>query len=107
MSNGRTQALGLTRPSTSHRYSARDPLCLAFLTSTDPSLPEKTIYAPINPPKDNIKMPVIVWGEGGCYKTGTFYQPYLTEIASHGYLVLANGPPVGGPQKTLTTLQGS
>jgi dienelactone hydrolase len=70
--------------------------------NVDPSLPEKTIYAPIVPPKDNIKMPVIVWGEGGCYKTGTFYQPYLTEIASHGYLVLANGPPVGGPPKSVT-----
>jgi dienelactone hydrolase len=69
--------------------------------TVDPSLPEKTIYAPITPPKDNIKMPLIVWGEGGCYKTGTFYQPYLTELASHGYLVLANGPPVGGPPKTL------
>jgi dipeptidyl aminopeptidase/acylaminoacyl peptidase len=64
-------------------------------------LPEKTIYAPINPPKDNVKMPVIVWAEGGCFKTGTFYQPYLTEIASHGYLILANGPPVGGPPKTV------
>jgi dienelactone hydrolase len=56
------------------------------------------------PPKDSIKMPVIVWGEGGCYKTGTFYQPYLTEIASHGYLVLANGPPVGGPPKTVADM---
>jgi hypothetical protein len=75
-----------------------------FINVLDPSLPEKTIYAPKEPPKDNIKMPVIVWGEGGCYKTGTFYQPYLTEIASHGYIVLANGPPVGGPPTTVADM---
>jgi hypothetical protein len=49
-------------------------------------------------------MPVIVWGEGGCFKTGTFYSPFLTEIASHGYLVLANGPPTGLPPKDMSDL---
>jgi dienelactone hydrolase len=64
----------------------------------DPSLPGKTIFAPKTLPK--VKMPVIVWGEGGCLKTGTMYAPFLTEIASHGYLILANGPPsVGLPKK--------
>jgi hypothetical protein len=82
----------------------RCPNRLVFTHNIDPSLPEKTIYAPIVPPKDNIKMPVVVWAEGGCFKTGTFYQPYLTEIASHGYLVLANGPPVGGPPKTVADM---
>jgi hypothetical protein len=64
----------------------------------DASLPGKTIFAPKTPPK--VKMPVIVRGEGGCLKTGTMYAPFLIEIASHGYLILANGTPsVGLPKK--------
>jgi len=38
-------------------------------------------------------MPIIVWGEGACASQGTAFINLLTEIASHGYLVLANGPP--------------
>jgi dienelactone hydrolase len=64
---------------------------------TDPSLPEHTIYAPLKPPPSNVKMPVVVFGEGGCLNGGTTYSPFLTELASYGYLVIANGPPRNGP----------
>jgi dienelactone hydrolase len=37
-------------------------------------------------------MPIVLFGEGGCLAIGTMYPAFLTEIASHGYLVLANGP---------------
>jgi hypothetical protein len=67
----------------------------------DSSLPEKTIYAPKLPPPANVKMPVIAWGEGGCFKTGTFYAPFLLELASHGYVILANGVPGTRPPKTI------
>jgi hypothetical protein len=63
---------------------------------TDPTLINHTIYAPKSPPA-GLKLPVIVWGEGGCLAGGTTYNPFLLEIASHGYLVLANGPPPNGP----------
>jgi hypothetical protein len=58
---------------------------------TDPSLPSHTIYAPKAAPK--IKMPVIVWGNGGCFSNGLMFEDFLTEVASHGYLILANGNP--------------
>jgi hypothetical protein len=58
---------------------------------TDPSLPNHVIYAPRTPPKD-VTLPVIVWGNSGCIAYGTFFSNFLTEIASHGYIVLANGP---------------
>jgi hypothetical protein len=73
--------------------------------STDPTLPQKTIYAPKIPPPANIKLPVIVWGEGGCYQTGIFYAPFLLEIASHGYIIIANGPPSGRSPTTVAELQ--
>jgi hypothetical protein len=62
----------------------------------DPSLPMHTIYAPKNPPPPGLKMPVLIWGNGGCMSAGTPYASFLTEIASYGYLAIANGPPGAG-----------
>ena len=58
----------------------------------DPSLPNHTIYAPKVAPI-GVKLPVLVWGNGACMNTGTLFYDFLVEIASHGYLVVANGPP--------------
>ena len=38
------------------------------------------------------KLPVLVWANGSCLYAGNRYRQYLTEIASHGYLVIAGGP---------------
>ena len=38
--------------------------------------------------------PVLVWGEGGCAKNGLMFPEYLSEIASHGFVVIADGPPI-------------
>jgi hypothetical protein len=64
---------------------------------TEPSLGNHTIYAPKTPPPANVKMPVLIWGNGGCTSSGTPYGAFLTEVASHGYLAIANGPPGGSP----------
>ena len=60
----------------------------------DPGLPTHTIYRP----KDlaslrGQKLPIVAWGEGGCANNGSFYRNFLSEIASHGFLVIAIGPP--------------
>jgi hypothetical protein len=34
------------------------------------------------------KMPVIVWGNGGCMMDAPAYAGFLTTIASHGFLVI-------------------
>jgi hypothetical protein len=59
----------------------------------DPSLPGHTIFAPSNPP--NISMPFLTWGNGACGTTNTQYQSMLREIASHGYVIAADGPMSG------------
>ena len=65
----------------------------------DPGLPTHTIYRPseLSLPKH----PVLVWGEGACAKNGLTFPKFLSEIASHGFVVLADGPPIerqtGGP----------
>ena len=40
-------------------------------------------------------MPIVVWGNGGCGKNGTFFAEFLAEVASHGFLVVADGTPEG------------
>jgi dienelactone hydrolase len=53
-----------------------------------------TVYAPKTPPPADVKMPVVVYAT--CGGPGTQYTNLLTEIASHGYLVIAAGPPAPG-----------
>jgi hypothetical protein len=59
---------------------------------TDPDLAKHTIYAPKTPP-EGIKLPLIVWGNGLCAAAGAFFANFLTEVASHGFIVIANGAP--------------
>ncbi len=47
------------------------------------------------------KLPVVVWGNGGCAIDGTRYAGFLSTIASHGFLVIStarqgDAPPQGG-----------
>ena len=61
----------------------------------DPKLATHTIYRPSE--LSRTKHPVLVWGEGGCAKNGLMFPEYLSEIASHGFVVIADGPPVARP----------
>jgi hypothetical protein len=71
------------------------------------NLANHTIYAPISPPA-GIRMPILVWGNGGCMASGLSFQNFLTEIASHGYVVFANGNPGSNSKSSglLSTLSG-
>jgi hypothetical protein len=64
----------------------------AVVIEHDQSLPTHTIYRPAN--LGNTKHGVLVWGEGGCAKNGLMFPEFLTELASHGFVILADGPPV-------------
>jgi len=59
----------------------------------DPTLATHTIFRPKT--LGEMKHPILVWGEGGCVDMGLMVPEYLSEIASHGFLVVADGPPVG------------
>lgn len=60
----------------------------AVVMVEDPRLPGSTIYRPVQPDR----LGVLVWGNGGCLNVGNLYATLLTELASHGYLVVATGP---------------
>jgi dienelactone hydrolase len=51
--------------------------------------PGYTVYRPLKLPEQ--PMPVVLWGNGGCRDNGLSAGHFLREIASHGYLVIANG----------------
>ncbi|KAL8368237.1 hypothetical protein RB599_003921 [Gaeumannomyces hyphopodioides] len=57
---------------------------------------------PRTAPQD-VKLPVMVWGNGGCAANGLSFRVFLTEIASHGYVIIASGAPNG--QGTTTSKQ--
>jgi hypothetical protein len=59
----------------------------------DGRLPGYTIYRPEDlSALGGVRLPIVLWGNGACVNTGNFYQPFLTEISSYGYLVIALGP---------------
>lgn len=66
--------------------------CQSWITDT--SLPSHVIYAPTNPPA-GLRLPVLVWGQTGCTYNGRVFDAFLTEVASHGILILSNGTPNG------------
>jgi hypothetical protein len=67
----------------------------AVVVEHDPGLATHTIYRPRELSMD--EHPVLVWGEGGCAKNGLLFPEYLSEIASHGFVVVADGPPIARP----------
>lgn len=60
----------------------------------DPTLPTHTLYRPkdLTPFAKQVKLPIVLWGNGGGANSNAGYRRFLTEIASHGFLVVAIGP---------------
>lgn len=74
------------------------------LMAADRTLPTHTVFRP----KDlgafgrKAKLPIIAWGNGACANSPWEHVNFLSEIASHGFLVVAIGPmpaegQLGGP----------
>lgn len=66
---------------------------------TESEMPDFVIYRPedMDLARDRQgAMPVLIWGNGACLDSSIDYERFLTEIASHGYIVMA----VGAMQQT-------
>jgi len=71
------------------------------ILETDPAFPGHVIYRPADlTPFAGGKLPVLVWGNGGCADDGTAHRFHLAQIASYGYLVIAAGAWRSGPGAT-------
>jgi dienelactone hydrolase len=60
----------------------------------DSTLPTHAIYRPRDLSKfgGSRLLPVVAWANGGCRNTSGEFRNFLTEVASHGFLVVAIGP---------------
>jgi hypothetical protein len=71
----------------------------AAISEVDPALPTHTIFRPSNlDGLGNVRLPVLAFANGGCANSPRGFEPFLAEIASHGFLVIAIGtnPPQQG-----------
>ena len=61
---------------------------------TDNSLTTHTIFRPkdLSVFGDKNKLPIIAWGNGACANSPWEHINFLSEVASHGFLVIAIGP---------------
>lgn len=63
-------------------------------TNCAPGIDKGTIFRPADLGGAE-KYPILVWGQGGCSQNGLSNATAMTEIASHGYFVIADGTPNG------------
>jgi predicted alpha/beta-hydrolase family hydrolase len=80
------------------------------LMASDESLPTHTVFRPtdLGALGDKVKLPIVVWGNGACANSPWEHVNFLSEVASHGFLVIAIGPMpaegqrggAGGPTKS-------
>jgi hypothetical protein len=63
------------------------------IMEVDPTLAKHTVYRPNDMSAvGSSKLPIMAWGNGACSDNGNSFRVFLTEIASHGYLIIASGP---------------
>ncbi|WCN79438.1 cellulose binding domain-containing protein [Micromonospora sp. LH3U1] len=72
---------------------------------TSATLANHTIFRPQTLPTE--RLPIVVWGNGGCSANGLSQGNFLREIASHGFLAIANGAPNGSGSTTSQMLTQS
>lgn len=80
------------------------------LMTSDESLPTHTVFRPkdLGSLDDKVKLPIVAWGNGACANSPWEHVNFLSEVASHGFLVIAIGPipaegrrgGAGGPTKS-------
>jgi hypothetical protein len=84
--------LGALTPVTYAQAAGSGPYSAGYETTL--RLANHTIYRPNTLPA-NVRLPIVAWGNGACRADGTWFENILTEWASHGFLVIANGRPGG------------
>jgi hypothetical protein len=80
------------------------------LMVSDKSLPTHTIFRPsdLSAFRESAKLPIIAWGNGACANSPWEHVNFLSEIASHGFLVIASGPmPAEGQRSAVGKTQSS
>jgi dienelactone hydrolase len=68
------------------------------MKAEDPAFPGHVVYRPADLDRlGGRKLPIVLWGNGGCTDDAAAERLFLEEIASHGYLLIAPGAILSGP----------
>lgn len=68
------------------------------IRAIEPALPGAVLYRPANLALfEQTRLPVLIFGNGGCMADASNARRLLTEIASHGYVVIVPGAMLEGP----------
>jgi hypothetical protein len=59
----------------------------------DPGLPDHTVFHPTDLDAVGFKLPIVVWGNGGCRDSNEEFRYFLLHFTAMGHFVVANGPP--------------
>ena len=64
------------------------------LMMTESTLPTHTVFRPkdLSAWGEDKPLPIIAWGNGACANSPWEHVNFLSEVASHGFLVVAIGP---------------
>jgi hypothetical protein len=73
---------------------AAPPGPYAVTIEANPGLLTHTIYRPADlaPFTGDRRLPIVAWGNGACSNAGLGFQIFLSNIASHGFVIIVSGP---------------
>ncbi len=63
----------------------------ASLTDPTTGLTSHTVYRPADLNAVPFKMPIMIWGNGGCRVSSREFSYFLNQMASYGYFIVARG----------------
>ena len=88
------QEAGASKTATSRVVEDGGTGAFSAIMYTDSSLSTHTIFRPkdLSVFGDKNKLPIIAWGNGACANSPWEHINFLSEVASHGFLVIAIGP---------------
>lgn len=88
------QETGTTEKTTSRVVEDGGTGAYSAIMCTDASLTTHTIFRPkdLSAFGKKEKLPIIAWGNGACANSPWEHINFLSEVASHGFLVIAIGP---------------
>src|SRR5262245_13549461 len=89
-----TPSASLRPPADAPPAKDNPPGPYAVAMESDPTLPTHTIYRPsdLTAFTGKKRLPIVSWGNGACANVGTLFKVFLTQVASHGYMVISIGP---------------
>jgi hypothetical protein len=89
-----TPSASLAPPSDAPPPKPQPPGPYAVTIVSEATLPNHTVYRPMELSgfTGKRRLPIVAWGNGACSNAGLLFQTFLTQVASHGFVVIASGP---------------